>query len=330
MKKFKKSKGKVLILVLFLVCVLSSLNSAFAQRGRFTAKVTNEEGNPIEGAIIIATNPNALVGRVELKTKKDGKFLFAVRETGVWQFKITANGFHNYIVDVSLSALKKNPPLTFALKKITGGVGLTGPVVEKELFDRAKELYDNKDYTGALSHFEEFLQKNPAVYQVYYNIGLCHQELGDWDKALENYEQFLEKIPKDDPTYLEDQSLKQAVSSTYYKMGQCYIKLEQFDKALESFEKTVELNPDDPNTYYNVAEVYFYTDHLKEAVEFYQKSIEKKPDFVESYLKLGYAYLKLEDKPNTIKYLEKYLELNPTSEQAELVKSVIKDLKENK
>jgi len=301
MKKYRKSKADFLLLVLFLVCVLSPLNSAFAQRGRFTGKVTDEEGNPIEGVIIIATNPNAMVGRVELKTKKDGKFLFAVRETGVWQFKITAEGFHNYIVDVSLSALKKNPSLTFELKRMTGGVELTGPVVEKELFDRAEELYETKDYKGALSHFEEFLQKNSAVYQVYYNIGLCHQELGEWDKALENYGKFLEKLPKEDTAYLEDQSLKQAVSSTYYKMGQCYIKLEQFDKALESFEKTVELNPDDPNTYYNVAEVYFYTDHPKEAIEFYHKSIEKKPDFFDSYLKLGYAYLKLEDKPNTIK-----------------------------
>lgn len=316
MRKHRKSKGEFLILALFLVFVLSSLNLAFAQRGRFVGEVTDEEGNPIEGAIIIATNPNAMIGKVELKTKKDGKFLFAVRETGVWRFEVTADGFHNYIVDMSLSALKNNPPLTFVLKKMTADEEISGPVVEIELFNKGKELYDTGDYQAALTLFEEFLQKNPDVYLIHYNIALCHQELKEYDRALEDYQKFLEKRPDH--------------ATTYYKMGQCYIGLEQYDKALESFEKTVELNPDDPNTYYNVAEVYFYTDYLEEAIKYYQKSIELKPDFVDSYLKLGYTYLKLEDKPNTIKYLEKYLEFDPTSDQAELIKDLIKQLKENK
>ena len=316
MRSDQKFKSEWIIVALLLVFVLSSLNLAFAQRGRFLGKVTDEEGNPIEGAIIIATNPNAMISEVELKTKEDGKFLFTVRETGIWKFKITAEGYHNYIVDISLSALKENPTFTFVLKRMTGDVELTGPVVEKELFDRAKELYDTGDYKEALSLFEEFFQKNPEIYLLHYNIALCHQELGEYDKALENYKKFLEKRPNH--------------STTYYKMGLCYIGLKQFDKALESFEKTIEINPDDPNTYYNVAEVYFYIDHLEEAIKFYQKSIEKDPNFVDSYLKLGYAYLKLNDKPNTIKYLEKYLELNPTSEQAELIKELLKELKENK
>lgn len=316
MISFKIGKSQYLIFALFLVIVLSSLNLAFAQRGRFIGEVTDEEGNPIEGAIIVATNPEAMVGKVELKSKKDGKFVFTVRETGIWRFTVTAEGFHNLIVDVSLSALKENPDYTFVLKKMTGEEEVTGPVVEKELYDRAKELYDNADYKRALSIFEEFFQKNPDIYLLYYNIALCHQELGEYDKALENYEKFLEKRPNH--------------STTYYKMGLCYIELKQFDKALESFEKTIEIDPEDPNTYYNVAEVYFYIDHLEEAIKYYQKSIEKKPDFADSYLKLGYTYLKLNDKPNTIKYLEKYLELNPDSEQAELIKNLLKQLKEGK
>ena len=314
MRKHNKSKGDFLILALFLIFVLSSLNSAFAQRGRFIGEVTDEEGNPIEGAIIVATNPNAMIGTVELKTKEDGKFLFFVRETGAWRFKVTAEGFHNYTVDISLSALKNNPSFTFVLKKMTADEEISGSVVEIELFNKGKELYDTGDYQGALTLFEEFLQKNPDVYLIHYNIALCHQELKEYDKALEDYQKFLEKRPDH--------------ATTYYKMGQCYIGLEQYDKALESFEKTVELNPDDPNTYYNVAEVYFYTDYLEEAIKYYQKSIELKPDFYDSYLKLGYTYLKLEDKPNTIKYLEKYLELNPTSDQAELIKNLIEQLKE--
>lgn len=101
---------------------------------------------------------------------------FTVREMGVWTFNIMAEGFHNYIVDVSLSALKKNPSLTFESKRITTGVELTGPVVEKELFDRAKDLYDNKDYKGASSNFKSYL-RIPPVYHIYYSIGHYHQEL---------------------------------------------------------------------------------------------------------------------------------------------------------
>ena len=81
MKLYKKSIILFsLITLIFLLCA----SNVFAQRGRLKAFVKDEQGNPIKDAIVIAENPLSMSGKVEVKTDKDGKFVFKVPDTGVW------------------------------------------------------------------------------------------------------------------------------------------------------------------------------------------------------------------------------------------------------
>jgi tetratricopeptide (TPR) repeat protein len=311
MKQYRKS-----IIFLLLITFLSFLfaSTAWAQRGRFKAYVTDEQGNPIAGATIIAENPLSMSGKIEVKTDKKGGFIFKVPDTGVWNLTISADGYHNFIAQVQLSALTKNEEHTFTLKKITAEEVPQASPEDLELYNSAKDLYKNGNYKGALQLYQQFLQNNPDNFLVYKDIGLSLEKLGEYDKALESFQKYLEKRPND--------------SRVLYEIGQIYIVKNQMDKALEYFEKTIQANPDDPNAYYNVAEVYFSSGNTEKSIEYYNKALEIQPDFADSYFKLGLAYLKLNDEAKAIEYMEKFLKLEPNSDRAELIKNEIKRLKE--
>jgi tetratricopeptide (TPR) repeat protein len=306
-------KSIIFVSLITFLCILLT-GYALAQRGRFRAFVTDDQGNPIAGALVIAENPQSMSGKIEVKTDKNGSFIFKVPDTGVWNLTISADGYHNFIAQVQLSALKKNEEHTFNLKKITADEIPEASPEDLALYNNAKELYESKNYKAALELYQQFLQNNPDNFLVLKDIGLTQQKLGEYDKALESFQKYLEKRPND--------------SRVLYEIGQVYIIKNQMDKALEYFEKTIEANPEDPNAYYNVAEVYFSSDNMEKSIEYYNKALEIQPDFVESYFKLALVYLKLNDKAKALEYMEKFLEIEPDSDRAELIKAEVKRLKE--
>lgn len=310
-----KANKKLFILISLIISItlLFTIN-AWAQRGRFKAKVTDEQGNPIAGATILAQYALSMSGRVEVKTDKNGNFLFRVPDTGIWTLTISAEGYHNFVAQVQLSALKKNEEHSFTLKKMGAEEVPPASAEDLALYDNAKELYENKKYKAALELFQQFYKSNPEIYLVHKDIGLCLKKLGEYEKAMESFNKYLERRPDD--------------SRILYEIGDIYIIKNQMDKGLEYFEKTIEANPDDPNAYYNVAEVYFSSDDVEKSIEYYKKALEVKPDFVESYFKLGLAYLRLDDKDKALEAMERFLELEPDSERAELIRGEVNRIKE--
>jgi hypothetical protein len=64
----------------------------------------------------------------------------------------------------------------------------------KELFQWAQRLYKQARYAEAISKFEEAyaLKPHPVIY---FNIGKCHEQLGDTAKALRAYRDYLRLSP---------------------------------------------------------------------------------------------------------------------------------------
>jgi len=67
----------------------------------------------------------------------------------------------------------------------------------KEAFAKGKELFDKKDFKGAVAQFKESyrLSRNPLLL---YNIGFTLDQLGDKSMALFYYQKYLEDAPKTD------------------------------------------------------------------------------------------------------------------------------------
>lgn len=77
------------------------------------------------------------------------------------------------------------------------------PEQEKQwakLQDDAGRYYNRTQYDKALESFEAMYQIDPNPLLLY-NIGRCHEELGQKREAQRSYQLFLEKVPKTDSNY---------------------------------------------------------------------------------------------------------------------------------
>jgi tetratricopeptide (TPR) repeat protein len=60
-------------------------------------------------------------------------------------------------------------------------------------------LVSDSSYTKAIEEFESSLRFYPYYHQAYCNIGLCYENLGEYDEAVKNYKKALEINPQFEP-----------------------------------------------------------------------------------------------------------------------------------
>ncbi len=61
-------------------------------------------------------------------------------------------------------------------------------------YARGKALYDQGNFAAARLAFESAQRLAPSPV-LYYNIGLCHEGLGEWQEAIDDYRRYLAEAP---------------------------------------------------------------------------------------------------------------------------------------
>ena len=182
--------------------------------------------------------------------------------------------------DIELDKLKKKFPGNSYILFAEGYINLT----QRENHQKAKTL------------FEEYLKINldrPGLN----NMGLCLQNLGEFDRAEEFYMKALEF---------------EASFETFFNLGNLESKRENYKKAMEHWMKSLEINPNDPTTYYNIGFLYTEVyDDFENGLKYYEKSIECDPHFSSTYVNISSIYVRQGKFENAAECLEKSIELNP-------------------
>lgn len=275
---------------------------AFAQRGtgRMQGQVTDVDGNGLAGVEITAYNPEVVPDTLTGTTGDGGRWAIIGFARGNWTFTFRLAGYIPFEVAASVSSANRNADLDITLDPIPEGAGAAGAgagAEQPELFNEATTMFEAGDYAGAVAKWEEFMAVNPAMYQVYGNIGNAHRELGDIESARAAYEALLEQEPTN--------------TMANYNLGEMLVQSGEIDAAMPYFETVLEASPDDPAVYYNVAELYYSRREMEPAIQFYQQALVVDPNFLPAYMQLGLAYTTADDKPNAIATFEKFLELAP-------------------
>jgi len=260
--------------------------------------------------------------QMDTKTNKKGEWSFIGLGSGKWSLMASADGYAPYTQEVVVSQLEKNPRLTIKLKKATTGT----PIIEDEsslkLLDEGNEFFKEGKYDTALTLYQEFLEKNPAAYQVLLNIGDCYREKGEIDKAMETYQQVIEKA-RDDRAMGINMKAKALAA-----IGLVYLKQNNLEEATKYFKQSVDTAPQDEIVAFNVAEVCFNNQQLDEAQKYYELAASIKPDWPDPLLKLGYVFLNKNDIPKAIEYFEKFLKLEPQdSPRVGMVEQILQAIK---
>jgi tetratricopeptide (TPR) repeat protein len=101
------------------------------------------------------------------------------------------------------------------------------------LFDRAKNLYDVREYKFALAYFQKVIENEPENGEAWDFAGWCHRYNGDWESALAAFARAKELLPREDAKWV-----KVGEGETYYGAG-------VYDKAVSAFADAISLAPDD-------------------------------------------------------------------------------------
>ncbi len=325
-----RSKNIFIMFIVSVLCLSLSLNLSAQQgrgKGRVRGQVQDEVGNPIEGAKIVAQH---LQYKTTFTSESDEKGKWAVAGLGTGYFRVTASkeGYGTVYHEMRVSQFsKKNPPLTFTLKKIQVAE-MNMPAIKDEgsvvLFEEGNQLYDQKKYAEAAVKFEEFIRQNPSVYQVNINIGNCYKEMGEYDKAIEIYTKILEKVKEEKESIEGDEGAARALAG----MGETYFKQGNLEKASEYLRQAIDNFPEDEALAFNVGEIYFKQGETDKAIEYFLLAVKIKESWAPPHRQLGYAYLNRGKYRLAVDSLKEFVELAPDDPQAENIKNLIPKLEE--
>jgi len=311
-----QKKKKFLFFHLIIVLLLSnSLLLAQAGRGkaRIHGRVTDQSNNPVVSAqVTIKFMENEKIVR-EAKTDKQGKWKIMGLGSGDWRISVEAEGFIPYQDVVDVKQLSINPTIVVVLKRVEEQIARDLPGIE--IFEKATQLFNEEKFEEAIASYQEFLEKNPEIFQVHFSLGNCYKETGDTEQALKEYQIVLEKADPEKDLKLRAKALA--------AIGECYLKKEDLDSAQDYFKKSLELDPQDEVLSYNVGEIYFSHQKLDGAIEYFELAIQIKPDWPDAYYKLGLVYLNLTDYDSAKEKLKKFLELEPDTERSASVQNIL-------
>lgn len=304
-------KKSALIPALILILAASSLLSAqdWKGKGRLGGLVLDQSGAPLEGVKVKLFSLKAQEG-TEVLTDKSGRWMAAWIRSGGWNVDFEKIGYAPKKIVIEISESKKNPDVEIRLDKIEGLV-ITDEV--KDLLTRGNELFEQKDYAGALALYQDILAKYPDAYPVHMNVGNCHFAEEKYDLAEQSYLKLLEKDPKN--------------VNAVIAVGNCYANRGDSAKAMEWYSKLEFEKIDDPTVLYNLGTSYYNNAKFEDALKFYKKAVEKQKDSTDAMFQLGLTYLNLQKNAEAIAVFEDYLKVDATSARADQVRAFLDYLK---
>jgi len=320
-------KTNALKTIMFLaLIILLAAGSAYSQAGhgvgRIGGVVIDLEDKPIEGAklsLVSSQNENL---KFEATTNKKGEWSFIGLGTGNWDLTAIAAGYMPQTKALYVSQLSVNPKVTVKMQKLTkASSGIVADETTFELLEKGNQAYKEAKYDEAMALYEQFLEKNPNLYQIQVSIADCWREKGDFEKSIEIYNKVLEQA-KTDAALGKEMSAKSLAG-----IGNCYLKQNKLKEAQDFFKQSIENSPKDEILAYNVGEIFFSNQGLDEALKYFELAAQIRPEWPDPYLKLGYVYLNKADNPKAIENFEKFLKLEPEGERAALARDILNVIK---
>lgn len=291
-------------------------------RGRITGAVADENGAPLEGALIVAQSARSET-KLEGRTDDKGRFAIAGLGTGMWRVVASLDGYQSASVEMNVRQLSQNPPISFTLKKLSGMAAFAADKDALALFDQGNSLLNQEKYDEALRVFEEFAAQHPDVYQVHLNMATCYLKKEELDKAESEFKLVLDKVMEKHGDLKKDAEASLRASTG---LGEVSLRRGDFEAAQKYLAQAVEISPQDEAAAYNVGELLFSNQKVDEAIRYLELATQIKKDWPKPYQKLGYVYLNKGDFAKALENFKTFLALDPENPEAGQVKTIIETI----
>ena len=303
-------------LALLLLLVAST---ASAQTGRVGGQVKDESGQPVKGATITAENPSASPSSFTATTDDKGRFSIIGLRSGQWTFTAQAPGFSPESGKLNVQTIgTPNPPLTFTLRKGSGGgtAGALGGMAAKDLqaeLAAADQLFNAQKWDESIAAYRAIMTKAPSLSVINLQIAAAYRNKKDYDSALAAYNELLKADPNNDKA-------KIGIGMTNLEKGDIEAAEQTLQTASQSVSATREV-------FYNLGEVEFAKGKSDEAAAAYTRAAQMDPKWGKPVFALGKVALNKGDTKGAIDAFNKVIEIDPTSPEAAQAKAVVDQLK---
>jgi thioredoxin-like negative regulator of GroEL len=284
-------------------------SSAMAQpRGnaRLSGKVVDEQGQPLENALVTAQmtgQSDTLSG----KTDKKGEWNIKGAANGEWKIEISKEGLGTATEMVEVKG-DKAPPLNVTLKKAVDPM-----VAVNAKLQEAATLAQGGKIPEARKIYEDLLAKYPLIYQLEGFIARTYAAENNIPAALEHLKVNLEKEP----------------NNVELKLFHAELLMESGDKAgAKAILDAVDMKEvTDPYTFINQAINLINDKKGPEAVELLTKLMAQFPTTNELYYYRGRAYVASDKLEEAKADLEKFVSLSPNAKEAADAKKILDQIK---
>jgi tetratricopeptide (TPR) repeat protein len=191
---------------------------------------------------------------------------------------------------------------------------------QKIAFYRGVELYNDKDYKGAITQFGKSLEY-PTDHNInaqdLYLTGEAYYQLADWDQAIDFYNK-----------YSSSQAASQTPGYLYvsYNLGYCYYKQKDYSQANTWFrkflsDKRIHDNRSLADAYIRSADCYLMAKNYNEAIQNYDQALQLRaasPEY--AYLQKAMALGAKGDLKQKVQNLNQIIEKYPLSPYSDKVR----------
>ncbi len=184
-----------------------------------------------------------------------------------------------------------------------GLMSITSPATEfYELFDRAKDLTEQKQNDAALALWKQVLQIEPDNASALVQFGITFDNLNRPTDALAQYQKALQVNPLD--------------PNIHNLIGVDLVKLGQPDDAIAHFQKAEQLDPKSVDAHWDLGTALVSKGQLNDAIVEFQKASDLLPQDPSVRLTLGKTLLDAGRFEEAIPQFERLLAANPNSAPA--------------
>ena len=305
----------------FLIVLLAAVTlapTALAQRGMLSGTVTDDEGNPVAGAAVVAENAEANPPRFEQVTDERGRYSMLGLASGPWKVTVEAAGFSPNETTVPIR-FGSNPPVVFEMARILhplvqalGSTVLEGldPAVIQAEFEAADAAFNAQQWEQAVTSYRSLLTKLPMMNAVHINIGHALRQQGQFEEAIASYE----LAAAGDPTLATD--VETEIARTRMAMGD----FEGAGAALASAAGNPGATRED---LYNLGEVEFAKGEIDTAADWYEKANAADPNWGKPLFKLALVALNRGDMDTAKQFFSQVIERDPTSPESAQAKATL-------
>lgn len=303
----------------FVLTTLLASNLLAIGEARFTGKVVDAQGNPLDGvAVTISATRDKNFTQNAKSDKKGNVAIFVIDGTIPYKFIFAKEGYQTYEEVIKLKLVPEKNAKTVQLQKAgqaTTAAGAPAGATEMKAdpavtaYNEGVALANSGNTAESILKLEEAVTLKPDLIAGYLALTKLYARAQNWEKVVDRGTKVLEITPDD--------------TDTLSIMAEAYDKLGNKVKAGEFRKKA----PANPTTLFNDAARLINAQNDKAAEPLLKQALELDPAFSVAYYELGMIQARSGRNADARANLQKYIELDPKGRDIETAKEMLKYIK---